>query len=193
MGFYPDIDQTKTNLCWAAACANALTYAGWNPVFGASGVAELYTMFAGLFPQGVLDQTYWPLSAVRDLIKDRGIAADPLDIIKQRPPYDFPLIEPLIASGGCAILQMDLYYGSTYVNSHALTAYDASYDNNFSSKDPRRVTRLTYVDSEDSAQAIYEMSVTYNPIQRIYLSDYHGPTTTGSRLPAWYSVSHIGR
>ena len=158
---YPDVNkyyQGDSNLCWAAACANALVWTGWNQAIAAArGVSALdeegiYDIYRLECPRGISDQGWEAIDAIDWILKYHRIRIPLLKVAQSRSPSDFFLANSILSRPrNCVILGIWTITPKGKVSAHALTNYVTFHgDRGNGDNDPRRVSEIVYTDSDDA-------------------------------------------
>lgn len=161
---YPDVNkyyQGDSSLCWAAACANALAWTGWNHAIAAARSVsaldeeDIYDIYRFECPRGIGDQAWEVIDAIDWILKYHRIQVPLLKVAQSRSPSDFFLARTILSRSGCIVLGIQSYGNiNPYDNiGHAITMYETLYGTGGNGEnDPRRVESILFTDSDDDRQ-----------------------------------------
>lgn len=164
MSNYPDFnkqwDGTDNNLCWAAACANALCYTGWSDLT----LEQTFNYFKALGNYGGT-ATYGFNLFFRDYLHRKQSLAPYIRILA---PSSLWFCKNLESLGACAVLTLKRGYKES---GHIVTAYKAVMKTN--KGDPREISHFVCTDSDDDQFGDFELSVNYDINDKKMKTDYH--------------------
>lgn len=160
---YPDVNKYWTNdtqLCWAAACANALCYTGWSDLT----LEQTFNYFQALGDYSGTATSGFYLFFREYLCRKQKLTP----YIKILAPSSLWFCKNLESLGACAVLAIKRGFKES---GHVVTAYKAVMKSNVN--DSREISHFVCADSDDKESGDFLLTVNYDIVAKKMGTDYY--------------------